>query len=316
MAYKKDSGPSIEDVQAELKKKNFKPVYFFSGEEDFLIEETVKLLIQEALDEAAKSFNYDVFHGSEVDVRRVIAIASSYPMMTERRVIVLREVEKLLDKELLLTYLEHPSSTTCFVVIAVKPDFRQTFYKKLKEKSFAVESTPMKEDVIPGWIVKRLKRYEKKISLEAAETILALVGTSLREIQNEIEKLLMFVGDKQTIELDDVRSVVGVSRQYNVFELQNAIAHKDLKRALDIMEHMLEAGQYPVATVAYLTGFFRKVWLLREIMSKRMNDYQLARELRVSSRFIGEYKTAVAKYSAENIEKCFKALLEADEQLK
>lgn len=316
MAYKKDNGPSIADVHDSIKKKNFQPVYFFWGEEDFLIEETVDLLIREALDETSKSFNLDILHGSEVDARRVVGIASSYPMMAERRIVVVREIEKLSEKELLLSYLDHPSPTTCFVVVAGKPDFRQTFYKQLKEKSYAVEFKPLTEEYIPDWIIARLKSKRKTISQEAAASILALVGTSLREIQNEIEKLLVFIGDRGTVELDDVKSVVGVSRQYNVFELQNAIAYKDLKRVLDIMKHMLEAGEYPVATVAYLTGFFRKVWLLREMMKERMNDYQLAGQLRVSSRFIGEYKTAVAKYSAENIEQCFKALVEADEQLK
>jgi len=316
MAYKKNSGPSIEEVQLSLKRKNFHPVYFLWGKEDFFIEETIDLLIQEALETSERSFNLDVFYGSDADVRKVVAIARSYPLMAQRRVVVLREVEKLSDGEILFSYLEHPSPTTCFVLVSQKADFRLNFYKMLKAKSFAVEATRLEEADMPQWIIERFKLYGKKISVETAEFLHTLVGMSLRDTHNEIKKLLVFVGDKASIEIDDVRSVVGFSRQYNVFELQRAIARKDLKQALEIVERMIEAGEHPIGTVASLTNFFRKVWLLPEVMNKKLNDYELSKAVGVSYRNIGDYRIAASKYSSEQIKICFKALCDADESLK
>lgn len=316
MAQRRDDSFLSEELHSEFKRKKFKPLYFFYGEEDFLVEETIDLLIKEAVDDSWKSFNLDCFYGSEAEAREVVGIAASYPMMAERRVVVLREVEKIADKEILLSYLNCPSATTSFVFVSHKPDFRQSFFKQLKEKSFSVEFRQLPQEEIPKWIINRFKTVGKEISKEVAECIPVFVGTSLREIHNEMQKLSIYVGDKTAIEFDDVKNVVGISKRYNIIELQRAIAQRDIRQSIEIVERMIEVGESLTGMIAYLTQFFRKVWLVKELQTKKVSDSEIASKLKLWVNYLKDFKQASTNFSDEELEGCFMALANADETLK
>src|SRR5258707_279654 len=176
---------SSASVEQSIERGEFSPIYLFYGEEDLLIEETLQLLIESAVDERSRTFNLDVLYGSETDSSRIAALALSYPMMAERRVVVVREFDKLSNKDTLLSYILKPSVTTSLVLIASKPDFRLKFYKAAKEQGTAIEFKPLYESNIPQWINKRVERLGKSISPEGCQLMLSYVGRSLREIQNE-----------------------------------------------------------------------------------------------------------------------------------
>lgn len=320
MPKQKNSSIPIEGLIASFKRKDFAPLYLFHGEEDFLIEETVDLLLEYAVDASSKSFNLDVIQGGEADVKDVVSHASSFPMMAERRVVIVRDAEKLVatgaNRDILLRYLEHPLASTVMVFVTPKADMRLAVFKAFQERGIVVEFKPLYENLIPGWITKRVAQYGRTITSEASQLMQAYVGRSLREIHNEIDKLLIYVGEKQTIEPDDVNAVVGISKHYNVFELQKAIGQCDPPLAIDILEHMMDAGESPLGMIVMLTRYFHKLWVLPSLRKQLNSEYELASGLGVRLSFIKEYVAASQRFSPTRIEEAFALLLEADVTLK
>lgn len=304
-------------LEAACRKKEFSPLYFLYGEEDFLFDEAIDLIVTHAVDEATRGFNLDVVYGSSVEAKDVVTLLSQFPMMAERRVVVLKEVEKVANKDLLLPLIEHqvPSTVAVFTA-ASKPDFRLKFYKALQQHAVAFECKPLYENQVFPWIVERVRKLGKTISPEAAQLMQAHVGNSLREIQNEISKLLIFIGEQQTIGIEDVTRIVGMSKEYNVFELEKKLGSKSIAASLEILQRMLDAGESPIAMVVQLTRYFQKLWLLQELQSKRIDDAQIASMLRIGPFFLKEYRDAARTYSSRELELAFQSLLDADQQLK
>ncbi len=316
MAKAKPGGPSFNDIEDAFRHKKFEPLYLLYGEEDFLIEEMIDLLISNAVDESTKGFNLDIMFGSDVDGKDIAVRSASFPMMGDRRVVIVREFDKVANKDTLLPYIQHPSPSTVLALVANKPDFRTKFFKTLKDSSVALECKYLYEDKIPAWISKRIEQLGKKASLDTCILLQSHVGKSLREIQNEIDKLFIFVGDKKTIDAGDVDQVVGVSREFNIFELQKAIGQKNIKRSVEILERMLEAGEYPVGMIIQLTKYFQKIWLLQDVSRKSSSEFEIAKMIEVLPFWLKDYKEAALHYRDEQIQVCFSALIEADEQLK
>jgi DNA polymerase-3 subunit delta len=319
MAKSKSNGLSYEDIESSIRQKIFSPVYLFYGEEDFLIKQTVDLLIKHSLNEAAKSFNLDIVQGSDLDARGVISLASAYPMMSDLRVVIVRDFDRLADKEALIPLIEKPPPTTVLVLISEKADFRLKLYKSLQTLAVTVKFNQLYEDKIPTWITNRIMKLEKEITSEACQLLQSHVGRSLREIQNEINKLFIYLGDKKIIDIDDVNAVVGMSKRYNIFELQNAIGNKNFTSAQDILTHMLDAGEYPVGIIIMLTKYFQKLWIIHDFIENKITRDELIETLRLSFKQIPHLndEIAIAKnYSSSSIERSFSVLSETDEKLK
>ena len=312
----KHANCSLEELEFSIREGKFNPVYLFLGNETFLIDETVKLIIDLAVEASVRSFNVDVLYGGDMDTKTVVGFASSFPMMADRRVVVVKEFDNLGNKEAIVSYIERPSPSTILVLIANRPDFRQKLYQTLSAHSTAVEFNQMSENGILHWITNRVEKLGKRITPEACQVILMLVGRSLREIQNEIDKLCIFVGSNESIDVDDVNSVVGMSKQYNIFELQKAMGRKDMPRAMEILNGMLDSGESAIGMVVMLMRYFQKGWLLQELQGRGASDYQLASDVQVSPFFVKDYLIAAGAYSSLGLERCFKALLDADEMLK
>ena len=311
---------TIDGVLTSLQEKNFHPLYLFYGLEDFLIDEAVTTLIENAVSPASQSFNLDVVYGGEVDVQDVVALASAFPMMSDHRVVIVRDAEKLAtseaSRELLLRYLEKPVQSTILVFVASKADMRLRVFKAFQDGGVSAEFRPLYDNQIPEWIRRRMNRLKRAITPEASQLLQAHVGTSLREILNEIDKLLVYVGEKRTIELEDVAAVVGVSRSFNAYELQKALSYGDAVRAMEILQHLLDAGDSPIGIIVTLTRFFQKVWVIPALRRKAHSDYELASALQVSPYYVREYVAAADRFLPGQVKSAFQALLEADTRLK
>ncbi|HAL57735.1 MAG TPA: DNA polymerase III subunit delta, partial [Bacteroidetes bacterium] len=288
--------------------------------EDFLIDESVQAIIENTLDPGMKGFNLDVVYGSKADARDVIAHAMSFPMMSGRRVVVVKEFEKLVStdtaKEIVSAYIEKPLESTCLVLISLDADFRRKPFTDLKKKAALVECKPLYDNQIPAWIAQRIRLSGKEAHAEACRLLQAYVGNSLRSIQNEIDKLFIFVGEKKQITAEDVAAVVGASKGYTIFELQNSIGRKDTKEAITILERMLTAGQSPQMIIVMLTRFFMQLWKLTDAKLRRSPDGEIAREIGLSPYFVKQHLEFSTRFPAEHIEHNFQELLEADTVLK
>ncbi|MBI2619146.1 MAG: DNA polymerase III subunit delta [Ignavibacteriales bacterium] len=311
---------TFQDFQSILARKTFAPVLLFYGDEDFLIDECVKGIVESILDEGTKSFNLDVVYGSKTDVKEVLALASAFPLMSERRVVVVKEFEKLGigdgTGERFTTYLQNPLASTCLVLIAQKTDFRKKPFTDLKKHADLVECKSLYDNQVPDWIAGRIAEMGKSVDPDASRILQAYVGNSLRALQNEIEKLFVFVGGKNVITAGDVTEVVGASKGFTIFELQNAIGKKDLKEALHILQAMLQAGQSPQMIIVMLTRFLNQLWRIGEIKRLRAPDAEMAKTIGVHPYFLRQIVQFQSNFSETQIEQGYRALLEADTVLK
>jgi DNA polymerase-3 subunit delta len=298
-----------------VRKKKFSPVYFFYGEERFLLDECVDAIIEHAVDPGMKEFNFDVLQGSEMDANRVLAIAASYPMMADRRVMILKEFERTLKKgteEMYAHYFENPSPTTVMVIVANSPDFRKKPYTTLKAHAVVGEFRPYYENETIAWIESRVKKFRRTIEPTAAALLHSYVGSSLRELANEIEKLTIAAGDTMTISAADVEHVVGVSREFTAFELANKIGEKNIAKSLEIADRLIRSGDSAVAIIAALTIHFIKLYKLHDAVRQRRPESELAKVIGVHSFFMKEYMLHLKKYTPAEIEQAFLLLSEAD----
>ncbi len=318
MVKEKSEEITVKDLQSSILRNDVKPLYYFFGEEDFLIEEMVKLLIEKNIDESLKGFNLDMIDGGSINVREVVAYASAYPMISEKRVLVVRDFNKLIqsenNKEIMLRYLQNPSQTTLLIMIGTKLDNRTTIAKAIKEYGTVVEFKPLYDNQVPAWIQNHARVFEKNISEEATHLLAEYVGNSMREIHTELEKLSIYLGDKLTIEEDDVSSVVGVSKSYNIFALQNAIGQRDISKAVTILEIMMENGENSIGTIAMLTKFFQKLWILKG--SSLRSETEMANLFKINKYFVQNFVSAASNYKLTEIENAFNELTLADETLK
>ena len=305
---------TFDELRSELSQRKFSPVYLFYGEEDLLAEEATDLIINSAMSPEQQGFNLDVVYGNDADTRDILSHASSFPMMADRRVVVVRELDKLVNKELLSSYLEQPSPSTCLVLHSTKPDFRKKPYVTAKRSATVIKFEPIREYQIADWIRTRVRQQGREIGPEAVKILAAYVGPPLREIQNELDKLYIFVREKRAISSDDIRAVIGVSKEYNIFELQNVIGSKNLARSTEILSRMLDAGESPILIIIMLTRYFTTLWKLFDL--RRRGSTELASAIGVNPYFLKEYVAAVGNYAVAELEHSFEVLAAADEQLK
>ena len=296
------------------------PVYLFYGQEDFLIEQSVQEIVDRALDEAARGFNYDVVDGGKSDVPSLIALASAYPMMSERRVVVVQDFEKMAlrdsDKDALARYFENPLASTCLILIAPDADMRKKPFTGLKNTAETRECKPLRDPKVPQWIEHHIHSKGKGADPGAIVLLHEYVGNSLRALDSEIAKVMLYVGGRETISEDDVLAAVGASRGFTVFDLQSAIGTRKLRKCYKIVRVMLQGGQRPEAVLSSLARFFTQLWKLTDPEIARLDDSRLAGELGTHPYYVKQYKQYRRSFSVEEIERAFGILHRLDTTIK
>jgi DNA polymerase-3 subunit delta len=317
---KKEKFPNYDDFLETTKGKKYAPVYLFIGEEDFFSEECIDRVVRDLLPAETKAFNLDVVYGSKADASQVLAHAASFPMMNDRRVVVIKEFDKLLSsdsvKELVSTYVTRPLESTCLVLLAEKPDFRTKPFTDLKKTGAVFSFNPLYDNQIPVWIAARCKKMGKEADIEACHLMQAYVGNSLRAIQNELDKLFTYLGERMRVTPEDVADVVGISRGFTVFDLQNAIGKKNISDAIRIVKRMIETGEAPQLSIVMLTRYFNLVWKVQDMLKYGASEHEVIAATRISPYYFKDYAEAARRFSSSQIENSFSVLLDADLQLK
>ncbi len=230
---------SAEKIISGWKKKDFKTVYWFDGEEDYYIDMLMNYAEHQILSEAEAAFNLTVFYGRDADWAAVINACKRYPMFAERQVVLLKEAQHMKDIEKLESYVESPLSSTIFVVgYKTKTlDKRTKLYKLLSKHAEMFTAAKIKEDKIHDWIAELLKTKGFSMQPKAISLLEEHIGNDLSRIANEIDKLSLNLKDKKNIDEDDIEKYIGISKEYNVFELLAAISKKDMAKALKITNY-------------------------------------------------------------------------------
>lgn len=316
-----NTGLSYEQLETAFRHRNYKPLYFLFGEERFLIEELQRVLLAHALAPHERDFNLDIVYGAEAEAPAVLALCAGYPMMAERRVVVVRDFEKLKDNQLFAAYAERPNPTAVVLLACgTKPNLSAHPYRALKQHAAWGEFKPLYDNQMPGWIQRRVQAQGYRIEAEAVQMLADYVGTSLQAAVAEIDKLATYAGTRRELTADDVVHASGQTRGFNVFELQRAIGEARFADAMRIADRMLQqasnARGEALMIVSVLTGYFTKLWKLAACQAKRLPEQAMAARIGVPPFFIKEYLFSLRRYSPAALERAFSALLAADFELK
>ena len=272
----------IKEFQRVLKNvrdKDFKPIYFLSGPETYFIDVITNYIEKNALSEEEKSFNQTIIYGKDVekkdDWNKVTAALKRYPMMSEKQVVIIKEAQVIKDlKEQLIEYLQNPMETTIFVVCY---KYKTTTDKKLlsliKSKGIFFLSKELSENKIPNWVSEFLRRRDFKITQKASFLLTEYLGNNLSKISNELEKLTLVLKPDSEINTKDIEENIGISKDYNTFELINALGTKNNLKAYKIAQYFGDnAKQHPIPlTIGTLFNYFGKILSIHYLEFYRSN---------------------------------------------
>lgn len=295
---------AAEKILAEWKKKQFKPVYWLEGEEDFYIDQLMNYAEHKIVTEAEAGFNLTVFYGKDANWADIVNACRRYPMFSERQVVLLKEGQQMRDIEKLEPYIENPLSSTIFVVSykEKKVDGRTSLSKTLKKKAEVLTTKKMYENQLPEWTNDLVQSKGYEISQKALLLLVDHIGNDLSRIQNEVDKILVNLRNRKSITEDDIEKYVGISKEYNPFELQAAVVKKDLSKAMRIIQYF-EANPKaaPIQLILpTLYNLFSRTYMYFGQSAK--DEKSVAAALGVAPFFVKDYLTTAKNYGYEGVE--------------
>ena len=309
------------EVASEFSKKDFRPIYLVYGAEQYLAGRLQQQLVDTALAPHEKDFNLDIVYGADTEASAVLAICHTVPMMSDRRVVIVKGFDQLKDNRKFAAYARRPNPTAIvFLTCMGNPRFNADPYRTLKQKAACVEFSSLYARQVPRFIQDLARQENCEVGLDAAQLLVEFAGTSLSAVANEFNKLRAYVGDSSVIEREDVLNASGQTRDNNVFELQDALAVRSRADAHRIADHLLlsasnERGE-GLRIVAFLVSFFTKLWKLHGYGQARMTRHKLAGLIGVAPGLVDRYRQAQQAYPVPALERAFSALLSADHELK
>lgn len=302
-----------QSILVDIKKGNIAPLYFLMGEESYYIDLISDYIESNVLTEEEKGFNLTVFYGRDVSMDEIISYAKRYPLMAEKQVIIIKEAQHLsrtLDS--LQSYVINPTPTTVLVFCHKHKslDGRRKLTKILAEKAILFDSKRLYDNQVPSWILAVAKADGYAINPKASHMLVEFLGTDLSKIKNELDKLQLVVPKGMEITPTHVEENIGISKDFNNFELQNAIGTKDYKKAYQIIQHFSQdSSNNPfVVTLSLIHSFFTRLLKYHALENKG----QAPRVLGVSPYFIGQYRDAARAYPIRQVTAILAELRELD----
>ena len=296
------------DIIKDLKNRKYKPLYLLHGDEPYFIDQVSNFVEHKLLPDAEKGFNQTVLYGKDTDVMTVLGAAKRYPMMAEYQVVLVKEAQEMKwgrdddDKKSinpLLNYLENPLPSTILVFCYKygKFDKRKKTYKAIEKNGLVFESAAVYDNKIPAWIEGYISERGYKLNQQASFMLAEYLGNDLSKIANELDKLLLNVTAGQEITLQHIHDNIGISKEYNVFELQTALSRKDPFKVNQIINYFdANPKANPIVLVlGNLNNFFSKVLVYHYVKDK--SPQNLAREMGVNPYFIKDYEQAARNYN-------------------
>ncbi len=295
---------SVEKILGDWKKLKFKPVYWLEGEEEYYIDQLIDYAEHRILTEAETAFNLTVFYGKDADWTAIVNACRRYPMFAERQVVLLKEAQQMREIDKLEAYIEKPLPSTVFVVAykEKKVDGRSKLAKLLKEKAELFTTKKMYDNHLPEWTSGLINSKGYEITQKALLLLVDHIGNDLTRINNEIDKLLVNLTGRTSISEDDIERYVGISKEYNVFELQDAFAKKDRVKAIRIIQYFEsnpKAGPIQLILPS-IYNFFSKAYMISGLAGG--DEKSIAAAIGVPPYFVKDYLTAIRNYNYEGIE--------------
>ena len=305
----------VKQIVADIRNGNIKPIYFLFGEEPYYIDKISQFIEKNVLTEEEKGFNQMVLYGKEASIDEIVGNAKRYPMMAERQVVIVKEAQELSRTiEQLVDYAENPQPTTVLVLCYKfkKLDKRKKLYKSVGKHGVLFESKKLYENQVSDWLRKVLHGKGYSISHKAAIVLVEYLGTDLSRISKELDKLTLVLPKESQITPADIEEHIGISKDYNNFELKKAIGERNVLKATRIVNYFAQNPKDNpfVLTISLLHNFFSQL-----LQYHGLNDHSpknVASALRVNPYFVGEYQIAAKNYPMKKVSSIVSHLREMD----
>jgi DNA polymerase-3 subunit delta len=306
---------TYKEIIKSLRAKDYKPVYFLHGPESYYIDSIANYIEQKVLSEAEKSFNQTILYGKDTEAKTLIDTASRYPMMASHQVVILREAQEMKGLQDLQLYIEKAVPTTILVICHKhkKLDARTKFAKSLKKHAILFESKKLYDNQVPDWIFDYLKGKKLTINPNASQLIAEYLGTDLSKIANELDKLAINLPEGTQINEKHIQDNIGISKDYNVFELQKALGQRNVLKANRIVKYFIaNPRKNPLVMVTgTLYNYFSKIYMLHFL--RNLPDRELSSALKLRSEFfLREYKSTARNYNLAKTQNVISVLKEYD----
>lgn len=305
----------VKQIVSDVKAGNIKPIYFLFGEEPYYIDRISEYIEKNVLTEEERGFNQMVLYGKDVSIDDIVSNAKRYPMMAQYQVVVVKEAQHLSRTiEQLVNYVKNPQNTTVLVICYKykKLDKRKNLYKEIKKQGVVFESKKLYENQVSDWLRKVLSSSGYSISHKAAILLVDYLGTDLSKISNELEKLKLALPKNTEITPVHIEEHIGISKDYNNFELKKAIGERNVLKATRIINYFAQNPKDNpfILTITLLNSFFTQ--LLQYHGLKDHSPKSVASALRINPYFVGEFQTAAKNYPMRKVSQIISHLREMD----
>jgi len=297
---------SAQSILNDIKQRKFKPLYLLHGEESYYIDLISDSIEKNVLNDAQKGFDQTILYGKDVDFPTIVSAAKRYPMLSDYQVIIVKEAQGLkweTNDEILEKYIENPTPTTILVFDYKygKFDKRTKLYKSIDKKGIVFESEKLYDNKVAAWIVEELQHSGHRIHPQAAALMAEYLGTDLSKVANEAQKLILNVPKEKEITVQDIEQNIGISKDFNIFELNAALGKRDTIKAIQIVDYFAANPKSNpfVLVLGSLAGYFTK--LLRYHYLPDKSSAVVAKELGVHPFFTKEYDIAARNFNRRKL---------------
>ena len=311
---------TIDQIIQNLRDKKYSPIYFLQGErEPYFVDLIADQIEKSVLQEHEKSFNQKIFYGKDLQADELIGLAKSFPMASEYKVIIVREAQDFINQlPKMAAYFDKPQPSTILVFCYKykKVDKRKSFFTSLKKNGVFYESKPLYDNQMPQWINKRLQNNGYNIEPKASQMLVDFLGNDLSKVDNELIKLMQLVEKTQKISPEIIEKNIGISKDYNNFELTNALGKKDEFKAQQIVMYFASNPKNNplLLTLGQLFNYFSNLIVYHSLEDKSKST--VAKKLGINPYFVGEISQAAKKYSIKQSVNALKVIKNTDAQLK
>jgi DNA polymerase III subunit delta len=308
-----------QDFLSGLKQRKIAPLYLFYGEEGFLIQEALDLIIDTVVEPGARDFNFNVLYCRETSASDIVNLAQTLPFMSEKRLVIAKEFDafKADDLEELVPYLNDPSPATCLVLASNQGRYeKKSVISAVESHGGAIRFYPLLDREIVGWIESRAKLLGVTIQHDAAQYLWQTVGNDLQKIKNELEKVKIYLKERTSINFEDVKTVVGDFREYSSFDLAAELGRKNREKALLILSRLLQEGESPIGLLGSVAWNFRRLLQAKSMEAAGIGSDEIMKKQRVIFHQTGLFKEQMRRYTMDELRETFSVMLAADRALK
>ncbi len=294
---------NFNNILRDIRNKVLHPIYFLMGEESFYIDVIADYIEAMVLTETEKEFNLSILYGKDTDIPTILSTARRYPMMASHNIVIIREAQHITDMDGLLSYVEKPLVST-ILVISYKYkilDRRSKLYKALNKSGQVFIGKKLYDNQVPDWIASYAKKHGYRIGPKATQLLADHLGTDLGKIVNEVRKLFINLKKGSEITTGHIEENIGISKDFNFFELQNALGAKNSQKVFQIAQYFAENPRSnPIMlTTSMLYAFFSKLLQYHSLQDK--SQHSVVRELGLNPFFVKHYALAARNYSPGRI---------------